>query len=468
MTVRVTDNAGGVAKEDLELLVAPGASGSVASRHSIGNFGVGGKRAGIALGQLVEIRTRFGNGPTYGLEISDDWLGQDDTWEIMAFEANEIEAGTTEVRISKVRQGFDLNSISDLEHILSETYAKLVGRNCQIQLNGKAVLRTEFDHWAYPKGFEPVSSTYKFSPDEDSKHNVAVKITAGLISDRDPVEENYGVYFYCNKRLILAHEKSAQVGYYKGGAGVPHPDASLCRVIVELDGPPEMMPWTSNKSGINWSHPTFSQLQSQIIELTKKFTTISRRMKNSKETDVYPHTTGEIIELDLSRDDGLRRVVDIPVPRGRRKNYSDRIVEENQNIIEKNPWTLALVEAMGVADALFRKRIESKNRIALILLDSNLEISMKEYIVNNPRIFPPKDFTDRKLSDLFSRRPNVIEAIKPHVNITDEDWGKISHYYLRRNKMIHERATVDASDREIQDYRSVVERVLKELFGLQL
>ena len=57
-TIVISDNAGGVSKDDLQLLVAPGASRETIQEGLIGNFGVGGKRAGIALGELVEIKTR--------------------------------------------------------------------------------------------------------------------------------------------------------------------------------------------------------------------------------------------------------------------------------------------------------------------------------------------------------------------------------------------------------------------------
>src|SRR3990170_4638560 len=57
--ISVADNAGGVRKDDLRLLIAPGGSRSDPTAPMIGIFGVGSKRAGIALGEKVEIRPRF-------------------------------------------------------------------------------------------------------------------------------------------------------------------------------------------------------------------------------------------------------------------------------------------------------------------------------------------------------------------------------------------------------------------------
>ena len=45
---------------------------------------------------------------------------------------------------------------------------------------------------------------------------------------------------------------------------------------------------------------------------------------------------------------------------------------------------------------------------------------------------------------------------------------KAKHYYGLRNKFIHERATVDVTERDIKNYRSVVQKILKLLFDLRV
>lgn len=67
--IKVRDNAGGVGRDQLRLLVAPGASGNSEGRGVIGIFGVGGKRAGVALGERVEIRTRAKGDKSLQLDI---------------------------------------------------------------------------------------------------------------------------------------------------------------------------------------------------------------------------------------------------------------------------------------------------------------------------------------------------------------------------------------------------------------
>src|SRR5438552_3952333 len=67
--ISVTDNAGGLEQQDLPLLAVPGGSRNDPEAELIGIFGVGGKRAAVALGEQVEIRTRFRSERTFEIDI---------------------------------------------------------------------------------------------------------------------------------------------------------------------------------------------------------------------------------------------------------------------------------------------------------------------------------------------------------------------------------------------------------------
>jgi chorismate mutase len=128
---------------------------------------------------------------------------------------------------------------------------------------------------------------------------------------------------------------------------------------------------------------------------------------------------------------------------------------------------VGLVEAMDAVDLIERYQLETKNRIALILLDSNFEIALKEFIVHRKDLFPAHEFTDAKLSQLFSRRTEVIKAVTSKIRISSDTINLANHYYEQRNKLIHERATVNVGDSDIRIYRRIVESVLGTLFNLQ-
>lgn len=458
--ISVKDNAGGIPASQLQLLIAPGASREKISDELIGNFGVGGKRAGIALGERVEVRTRFMNATPHKFEINDEWLSHED-WNVDVSECSNLEPGSTVVRVTELRQGFEQNDIDALTSHLSETYAYFQSNQCSILLNGSQIRRDTFDNWAYPASYSPISGSISFSPDGTDK--IAIKITGGLILDRNPKEENYGVYFYCNKRLVLAHEKSHHVGFMKGFAGVPHPDASLCRVIVELSGLPSLMPWNSSKSGINWSHPVFLEIRERIFETAKRYSTLSRRLKNDRETEIYPYDKGKIEPFNFDTANTGKELVKLPTPRGRKKNFAERILDANEQLFATMPWVRGLVEAVGIADYVSRRKISSRNRLALIILDSTFEIALKEYLVHQDK----KYFSDDAIAKLFKSRNEVLKAISSLASISKRDIDLAKHYANLRNKLIHERATVDIPDSDIESYRGVVDRTMKELFGVK-
>jgi hypothetical protein len=460
----VEDNAGGVSEADLRLLIAPGGSRNSPFSEIIGVFGVGSKRAGIALGAHVEIRTRHKNQGSFELDLTSDWLQSDD-WEIASYAIPDIKPNTTRVDISKLRRTFSESDVEEIRKHLGETYSWFIEHGCTIVLNTGPVLAKTFDLWAYPPKYPPQECDLEVQI--DGVGVVAVSITGGLIRDRDPEAENYGVYFYCNHRLIVKELKTRDVGYLvTGEAGVPHPDASLARVIVHMQGPARAMPWNSSKSAINHTHTAYEQIRPSVIQLNSFFTSLSRRLKNDWEGQATQYEKGAAKPVDPA-ELGSKRRMDLPtLPRVNRPRF-ERVKMRNTAAMKRQPWTVGLVEAFGAIDVIVRQRFDTKNRIALILLDSNFEIALKEFIVHRTDLFPVRTYTDTHIATLFKNRTTVLAEVTSKVAIPSLHIARASHYYGMRNKLIHERATVGITDGDVQAYRETVEAVLRILFGLR-
>ncbi len=116
--ISVKDNVGGVQFGDLYLLLAPGGSNNDPRAPMIGIFGVGSKRAGVALGEHVEIKTRFRNERSLELDTK-EWLESDD-WHLNAYEIPAIDRGTTQVDILKLRRPFVPTDMEHFELILEK------------------------------------------------------------------------------------------------------------------------------------------------------------------------------------------------------------------------------------------------------------------------------------------------------------------------------------------------------------
>jgi Histidine kinase-, DNA gyrase B-, and HSP90-like ATPase len=458
----VNDNAGGVKHDELRLLIAPGGSRNDPLAEVIGIFGVGGKRASIALGEQVAIKTRYKKQQSHQIDITKDWLEHGD-WEIPAYTIPNIAPGTTAVEISHLRKPFTQQDVEEIRRHLGETYAWFLDQGCTLSINETPVEPKEFDHWAYPKGYPPRDAAFDVKLGDET---VKVTITAGLITDREPEQENYGVYIYCNHRLIVKELRTRDVGYFvTAEAGVPHSDASLCRAIVRLQGPAKLMPWNSSKSGINPGHPIFQRLRPTLIQLVTYFSSLSRRLRKEVDEKVTPFTAGTIEQVATANIAPGRRLNLPELPRVN-KQPVEHLKARNKKLLKEQPWTVGIVEAMAAVDVMTRQRFDTKNRIALILLDSNFEIALKEFMVHRTDLFPKSTYTDARIAQLFKNRTDVITEVTKHVTIPPTIITRTKHYYDLRNKLIHERATVGITDPDVDNYRTTVQKVLKILFKL--
>jgi len=461
--ISVHDDAGGVRRDELRLLITPGGSRNDPDDSVIGIFGVGGKRASVALGEHVEIRSRHGTDHSYEIDITKEWQ-ETDEWEIPAYEIPDIAPRTTSVEISRLRDSLEEDDGERISQHLGETYSRFIGDGCSLEVNGARVTAQSFDAWAYPKGHPPQEVDFDIDLGGDK---VKVVITAGLIVDRDPERDNYGVYVYCNDRLIVKELRTRDVGYFvTAEAGVPHSDASLCRAIVRITGPAKLMPWNSSKSGINPGHTVFQHLRRTLIQVVSHFSSLSRRLRHDWDSLVFPYRDGSIERISATEIRPGRRL-SLPVLPRVKRSHVEHLKERNKKILKDSPWTLGLVEGLAAVDVIQRQRLQTRNRIALILLDSNFEIALKEFIVHRPDLFPPTVYTDGKIQQLFRKRQDVVDEVTKKFPIPSRLLTTAGHYYLSRNKLIHERATVDVTEEDVDNYRSTIQEVLKILFGLK-
>jgi len=454
------DNAGGIKKAELSIIISPGKTKNEPEEESIGFFGVGTKRAVIALSQDIKIKTRYKNENTHQIEIDDDWLGIDD-WYIQAYQVDNITKSTTIIELKKLRIKITENLIENLKTHLGSTYSNfLKNENFIIKVNNSDIKPITFNNWAYPPNFSPRRYTGNIKTKDGDM--VKVEVIAGLTTKSSPAKGEYGVYFYFNERLIIKELKNYEVGFIKGLAGQPHAQISLIRVVVKLSGQARSMPWNSSKSNINPNHPVFLSIQKWLVQVVKDYASLSRRWMGDWPNKVFKYKTGTIIDVEIDNFPEAKKSYLPPLPKIKH-SYQDKISQSNKKIVTNKPWTKGLYEVIIAVDTISRKKLEQKNRINLILLDSTLEIAFKEYLVNDSGIH----YSDDRLKRIFKQRNLVHDEIKIYVRFSDSIWRKINYYYGKRCDLIHKRASAGISDHEIENYRELVEKVLKKLFKLK-
>lgn len=332
--IRIQDNAGEVPEGEHRVLVSPGGTLNNPDDNVIGLFGVGSKRAVVALAEETKILTRHKDGPSYEIDINQDWLGSEE-WELPVYEIDQIQPNSTIVDLSKLRSPLGSQDVEELQLHLGETYAFFLKLpNFEIVINGQNVKPIEFDKWAYPPGFEP--RCYIFNIPINDGDAVGVELNAGLIREKESGKDEYGVYFYCNNRLIAKEIKDKEVGYITKLAGVPHSDASLARVIVKLYGSARLMPWNSSKSAVSYSHHVFRALHGFLVPVVSDYSSLSRRFKGRWEEEVFAHPSGEMQYEDIN-DIGKARSSRLPALPRVRKSYADNLKAKTRPRFTTNP-----------------------------------------------------------------------------------------------------------------------------------
>jgi histidine kinase/DNA gyrase B/HSP90-like ATPase len=459
-TITVADNAGGLPKSELRYIVGPGQTGTSPTDETIGIFGVGTKRAVVALAQDIKIKTRYGKASTYQIDFDDNWL-EDDDWDLPVYEVDQIAGGTTIVELQKLRVQITDEAIAQLKDHLSTTYAVFLNaKSITLQVNRQQLEPQFFENWAYPPGYPPQKYTGTLTTEEGRV--IRVHAVAGLSRESSPAAGEYGVYFYCNDRLVARAMKTFDVGFTKGLAGLPHPKVSLTRVLVFLNGDARSMPWNSSKSDISTKHEVFLSLHSWLVQVVKDYASLSRIWMGDWPEKVFKHKTGTIKEVKVDDFPKVKKSFLPPLPKSRPR-YGEIITQKNRQVAKRKPWVRGLYEGVIAADLISKQRLEQRNRIALIVLDSTLEIAFKEYLVHESGT----PYSDSKLLSIFNNRTSVHSEIKQNVKVSVDVWKKIEHYYRLRCKLVHERATVGIADDQIKDFREVVEKVLKKLYKLK-
>ena len=160
--------------------------------------------------------------------------------------------------------------------------------------------------------------------------------------------------------------------------------------------------------------------------MTTYYSKLSRRFRDNWRGNVTKYDAGKI-EVTRSADTGTGKRLILPDLPKDSKPRGTRQKKKNQAQVHNQPWTLGLVEAIDAVDLLERSQLETKNRIALILLDSNFEIALKEFIVHRKDLFPAHEFTDTKLVNLFKSRTDVIKTVASKISISPEIMKFASH-----------------------------------------
>lgn len=455
--ITVTDNAGGIPPAELRNIVGPGQSGSSPEDETIGIFGVGTKRAVVALARQVRVSTRFRDDKTYQIEFDDSWLSDED-WMLPYYQVDLIEPQTTVVELSTLRVSVEQAQQSLLRKHLEATYAKFLDlKNVTLRMNGEPVLARFFDKWSYPPNYEPHHYYGTFTSPKGRE--ISIDVLAGLSNESSPTSGEYGVYMYCNDRLVAPAMKSYEVGFTRGLAGPPHPKVSLTKVIVSLKGDAEEMPWNSSKSDISTKHHTFLAIQDWLVRVVSDYAAVSRAWQGKWPTEVFAHKTGQIIDKPITDFKNAKKSF-LPDPPKSRPRLPERTATKNADVAKSSPWTIGLFEGIVAAKEIAKQPLKQANWISFNLLDLTLTTAFKEYLVHE------KTVDETKLRSLLQPTDRSMAQLKEAFDLSDDLWHRVSLFRKRREDLFFGRATPTIGTAELAAATDLVREVLHDLFEI--
>ena len=302
---KIVDNCGGI-DIDLARNVAFRFGRPADARptsHSVGQFGVGMKRALFKIGKRFSI-TSHAEKSWFVLTVNvDQWGKKDDSnWDfefddyredLKADDDRELGTSiTVTVLHPAVSQAFDDENFQiRLGKEIKEAHTQTIEKGLQVSLGG-VPLGIRPLVLLQSKELKPAFHEMKWGK---GRSEVAVKLYAG-VADSKPSEAGWNIF--CNGRLVLAADQDETTGWGEGaGKIIPrfHPQYTRFRGFAFLDSDDtSALPWNTTKTGVDRDSPHYRAVRMEMIKLMRPVIDFLNRLateKNLKSDDKSPLET---------------------------------------------------------------------------------------------------------------------------------------------------------------------------------
>lgn len=273
---RIKDNCGGIPIDIARKYAFKfgRAKGFEETSHSVGQFGIGMKRALFKMGQYFEVSSTE---PNSHFEIKVDvgrWLEDDDSWDfditnLTERSFNESETGTT-LTVERLNPGVpdrfnQATFLSALGNHLRIAHSESMAAGLAISLNNTAIIANTWK-LSSSEALGPAFVTY--SDDLGGSAPLISRIYAGI---GDSSRQNAGWYIFCNGRCILEADQSATTGWSEVDEGVAipkyHGQYARFRGYAFLDSDDaSLLPWNTTKTGLDEESSAYRRLKPRLIE----------------------------------------------------------------------------------------------------------------------------------------------------------------------------------------------------------
>lgn len=291
---RISDNCGGipvdVARKYAFRFGRPPGAPSV--KHSVGQFGVGMKRAIFKMGRKFRIESATVSS-RFVVKVDVDKWAADPKWEFEFSDLSEDirvprdEQGTT-IHVARlhedVAETFGLSSFeTELKNTLQSRLQDPIAKGIAITLNQIPITAEPLQMLADPR-LSPASSKLRYQ--EQGTRPVIVKLYCGLGKSENP--EAAGWHIFCNGRLILEADKTevSGWGWKEDGVKIPgfHGQFNYLRGYAYFDcDDGGRLPWNTTKTGVNTDSTIFRAVRLEMMKLMRPVVDFCNKLKEEKE-----------------------------------------------------------------------------------------------------------------------------------------------------------------------------------------
>jgi hypothetical protein len=305
----ISDNCGGitvdVARNYAFCFGRP--EGMPQTNNSLGQFGVGMKRALFKLGKVFTVESTTESSYFKIHQNVDDWKKTKE-WKFHFDQLKEdqtypVTKQGTSVMVEDLHSGIQAdfaleNFSSRLIDEISARHAESMARGLEIKVGGKA-LQSHKATALESKDITHAARAPKF--DEKSKTPVNVRLFAG-IDDSEPGDA--GWYVYCNGRLILRADQALTTGWGEGkGKTIPkyHNQYARFRGYAHFDcEDAARLPWNTTKTSIDADHPIWRNTRAQMIEVMRPVIDFLNKLKEERDSGQETTPLNDTVEAAAS------------------------------------------------------------------------------------------------------------------------------------------------------------------------
>ena len=289
---RIADNCGGISVETArEYAFRFGrADDAPETPGSVGQFGVGMKRAFFKLGKFFSVESKT-KSTSFIVEVNVDEWEKVKEWVFHFKEFDEKinnppEAIGTTILVESLHDNVSENFGQDnfrtrLIQELATAHLLSVNKGLLITLNGIPLQMKDLSLYM-SKQIKPVMKAVEYKV-KNHPNPVEVKIIAG-IADSSP--RDAGWYVFCNGRLLLEREKTPITGWgEKDGGKIPlyHQQYARFRGYVFFNSDyAELLPWNTTKTGVDTDSPIYQSVRLEMISIMRPIIDFLNELKESK------------------------------------------------------------------------------------------------------------------------------------------------------------------------------------------